>query len=163
MSQRSYASKDLDESAVLALNRAFQTETSPLDSVQLRHFLQQAFHVGLCDKGRDAFLFALEQDAVSSSPNFLWFKARYPRFVYIDRVVVAPSKRGMGLARRLYEELFAAAADGGHVLVTCEVNVRPPNRASDAFHSALHFRAVGRAEIADGEKVVRYLVRSLGI
>ena len=151
---------DIDENAVLALNAAHETETAPLASGQLHALLAEAFHVGLCAQGRDAFLIALDQDAQSPSPNFRWFKARYPHFVYIDRVIVASHKRGLGLARKLYEELFAAAAKAGHVLVGCEVNVQPPNPTSDRFHAALCFSEVGRAAIGEG-KVVRYLVRSI--
>ena len=151
---------DIDESAVLALNAAHETETAPLARGQLHALLAQAFHVGLCAQGRDAFLIALDQDAQSASPNFNWFKSSYPRFVYIDRVIVAGHKRGLGLARKLYEELFAAAAKAGHVLIGCEVNVQPPNPASDGFHEALRFSEVGRAAIREG-KVVRYLVRSI--
>jgi uncharacterized protein len=151
---------DIDERAVLALNAAHEAETAPLTSAQLRALLAQAFHIGLCDRGRDAFLIALDQDAESASPNFHWFKSRHPRFVYIDRVIVARHKRGLGLARKLYAELIATAASAGHVLVGCEVNVQPPNPASDAFHEALRFCEVGRAAIRE-EKVVRYLARSI--
>lgn len=146
---------------MLALNDAHRIETSPLDAEQLRALLVQAFHLGLRGEGRDAFLIALDQDAASASPNFQWFKSRYPRFVYIDRVIVAPHKRGIGLARNLYEELFEAAASAGHVLVGCEVNVEPPNPGSHAFHEALGFGEVGRAAILDGKKLVRYLARAI--
>ena len=50
----------------------------------------------------DAFMLALDQDADYDSPNFLWFRDRYPRFVYVDRIVVATRARGRGLARLLY-------------------------------------------------------------
>jgi uncharacterized protein len=43
----------------------------------------------------------------------------------------------------------------------CEVNVEPPNRASDALHAALGFTRVGWAKIHEGRKTVRYLGRSL--
>ncbi len=151
---------DIDEDAVLALNAAHETETAPLAGAQLHALLAQAFHVGLCARGRDAFLIALDQDAQSASPNFHWFKSRYPRFVYIDRVIVASDRRGLGLARKLYGDLIAAAMQAGHVLIGCEVNVQPPNPASDGFHAALRFCEVGRAAIREG-KVVRYLVRSI--
>jgi predicted GNAT superfamily acetyltransferase len=150
-----------DESAILALNEAHRLETSPLDERKLQALLAQAFHVGLRSAGRDAFLIALDQDAISASPNFQWFKARYKRFVYVDRVIVARNRRGRGLARKLYEELFAAAAHAGHWLVGCEVNVDPPNPKSDALHEALGFTEVGRGFIPDGEKVVRYLARNV--
>jgi len=150
-----------DESAMLALNEAHRTETSALDAPMLHALIAQALHVGLRDRGRDAFLIALDQDALSASPNFQWFKNYSRRFVYVDRVIVAPAKRGRGMARGLYEELFAAAAHAGHSLVGCEVNVEPPNPVSDAFHEALGFTEVGRAAIHDGAKLVRYLVKTI--
>jgi predicted GNAT superfamily acetyltransferase len=150
-----------DEAAILALNRAHVAETSALGAADLRALLAQAFHVGVCARGREAFLIALDQDAIYSSPNFEWFKLRYERFVYIDRVIVAPSARGRGLARLLYEKLFAAAAGARHVLISCEVNVQPPNPASDALHAALGFSEVGRAVLPGGEKRVRYLTRQV--
>jgi len=45
--------------------------------------------------------------------------------------------------------------------VVCEVNSRPPNPESDAFHAALGFVEVGNARIHDGAKDVRYLLRTL--
>jgi predicted GNAT superfamily acetyltransferase len=150
-----------DEAAMLALNRAHVAETSALEAAELRSLLAQAFHVGTCDRGREAFLIALDQDASYSSPNFQWFKSRHERFVYIDRVIVAPSQRGRGLARLLYEELIAAAARARHVIIGCEVNVAPPNPASDAFHAALGFSEVGQAILPGGAKRVRYLVREI--
>ena len=152
---------DLDEAAILALNQAHLTETSALDVTLLRALLAQAFHVGLRDRGSHAFLIALDQDALSQSPNFHWFKSRYERFVYIDRVIVAPSQRGRGMARMLYEELIGAALQAGHGLIGCEVNLEPPNPASDAFHAALGFSEVGRARLAGSGKIVRYLTRRL--
>jgi predicted GNAT superfamily acetyltransferase len=152
---------DVDEQAVLALNAMHEVETAPLDAAGLHAFLDQAFHVGLRDQGREAFLIALDQDAIYASPNFRWFKARYRRFVYVDRVIVASSARGRGLARALYNELFEVAAGAGHSLINCEVNVRPPNPASHAFHASLGFREVGRGARDDEAKIVSYLVRIL--
>ena len=151
----------MDEGAMLELNNEHREETSELDGPKLHALIQQGFHVGLRDSGREAFLISFDQDAISSSPNFQWFKARYKRFVYIDRVIVRSDRRGRGLARSLYAELFAAAAQAGHSLVGCEVNVEPPNPVSDAFHEALGFAEAGRASLSGGEKVVRYLVKAV--
>ncbi len=152
---------DLDAPAVLALNAANEVETSPLDADGLRRLCDAAFHVGLIDQGRSAFLIAFEQDADYASPNFLWFKARYPRFVYVDRIIVAAAARGQSLATRLYDELFTLATNAGHTLVTCEVNVQPPNPASSTFHAAQGFAEVGRGGSADQLKFVAYLARPL--
>lgn len=149
------------EPAILALNNAHAAELSWLEPERLSFLVGEAFlarRIGAVD----AFLLTFDQDAAYDSPNFLWFRQRYPRFVYVDRIAVAPSARGRGLARRLYTHLFEHVAMAGHDLVTCEVNSDPPNPASDAFHAALGFAEVGQASIHGGAKSVRYFARRMG-
>jgi predicted GNAT superfamily acetyltransferase len=109
----------------------------------------------------EAFILAFDQDAPYDGENFLWFKARYRRFVYMDRVVVAEAVRGRGYAKRLYRDLFATAARCGQNLIACEVNTDPPNPASDAFHVGFGFEQVGAASLRSAEKTVRYLLLDL--
>lgn len=149
-----------DEPAVLALNTIHASELSLLDAAGLKRLLGTAYvarRIGQVE----AFMIAFDQDADYSSPNFLWFRERYPHFAYVDRIAVATEARGRGHARRLYEHLFEAARRDGHSVVTCEVNSDPPNPASDAFHTALGFRVVGEAAIYGGERTVRYYERRL--
>ncbi|HUA52432.1 MAG TPA: GNAT family N-acetyltransferase [Candidatus Sulfotelmatobacter sp.] len=148
------------EPAVLALNNAHAVELSWLEPERLAALLRQAFHARRIG-AVDAFLLALDETADYDSPNHAWFRARYRRFVYVDRVVVAPAARGRGYARALYDELFARAAAAGHRRVVCEVNREPPNPLSDAFHAACGFAEVGRAAIHGGRKTVRYLARDV--
>jgi uncharacterized protein len=149
-----------DGEALLALNNAHAVALSWLDPERLAHLVSEAFvarRIGVAD----ALLLTFDQAADYDSPNFLWFRERYPAFVYVDRVVVADGARGRGLARRLYDDLFAAAKAAGHARIVCEVNSDPPNPASDAFHAALGFVAVGTAQIHGGKKTVTYLERVL--
>jgi len=146
--------------ALLALNNAHAVELSWLEPDRLRHLVAEAFlakRIG----ADEALLLAFDQDADYDSPNFLWFRSRYPRFVYVDRIVVAAAARGRGHARRLYLDLFEQAARAGHDRVVCEVNSEPPNPGSDAFHANLGFVEVGAAAIHGGSKTVRYLSRPL--
>ncbi len=145
--------------AALALNNAHAVELSWLERARFDVLIARAFYAGRISD--QAFLLAFDQAADYDSPNFLWFRTRYLRFIYVDRIVVSSSARGQGHARRLYEDLFAATRRAGHDLIVCEVNSRPPNPASDAFHAALGFHEVGRAAIHDGRKAVRYLRRAL--
>jgi predicted GNAT superfamily acetyltransferase len=147
------------DTAALALNNAHAVELSWLDPARFDALIARAFSARRI--GRDAFLLAFDQAADYDSPNFLWFRARTLRFVYVDRIVVAPAARGRGQARRLYDDLFAQARRAGHDQIVCEVNSEPANPASDAFHAALGFSEVGRATIQDGRKAVRYLRRVL--
>jgi len=150
---------ELAEAPILALNNAHEKETSYLSGEKYRQMVAAAFYA----KGvapADAYLIAFDQDGDYDSPNFLWFRDRYDRFAYIDRIVTAPEARGQGLARALYEDLFAQARAGGHTLVGCEVNSDPPNPGSDAFHAKLGFTEAGSTLLANG-KTVRYLVKFL--
>ena len=144
---------------VLALNGLHAAETSELDARRLRGMLDAAF-MALVAPDASAFLIAFDETAAYDSPNFLWFRDRLDRFVYVDRVVVAATARGRGLARRLYDDVAAAALASSRDRVVCEVNLEPPNPASDAFHAALGFFEAGRGSPAPG-KVVRYLERRL--
>ena len=146
--------------AMLALNNAHAEELSWLTPERLARLIDQAFLARRIGE-LDAFVLAFDQDAQYDNPNFLWFRARYPRFVYVDRIVVASSARGKGYARLLYRDLFDHATGAGHARIVCEVNMRPPNPVSDAFHAALGFAEVGTATIHDGRKAVRYLLRRL--
>jgi uncharacterized protein len=145
---------------LLALNNAHAQELSWLAPERLTRLIAEALYARRIGEV-DAFLLAFDQDTDYDSPNFLWFRERYSRFVYVDRIVVAAAARGRGLAGLLYRDLFALAARAGHSVIVCEVNWEPPNPASDAFHEGLGFSEVSRARIHDGRKTVRYLLRRL--
>src|SRR6185312_3741655 len=112
-----------------------------------------------CIGEAEALLLAFDQNAQYDNPNFNWFRQRFDRFVYIDRVVVAPERRGRGLAQALYRALFREAAAGGHERVVCEINWEPPNPTSDAFHAGLGFEQVGLAILPGVGKTVRYFAK----
>jgi predicted GNAT superfamily acetyltransferase len=146
--------------AVLHLNNEHAAELSWLEPDRLSVLIGRAFYARRIGN-LEAFLLAFDQAADYDSPNFLWFRERYRRFVYVDRIAVAKSARGRGHARRLYEHLFSRAVEAGHAIVACEVNSDPPNPASDAFHAALGFQEVGQAALHGGKKSVRYYLRPL--
>jgi hypothetical protein len=150
---------DAGNATALALNNAHAIELSWLEPDRFAGLVGRAFLASHIDSV--AFLLAFDQDADYDSPNFLWFRERLTRFVYVDRIVVAPAARGRGHARQLYDDLFGRARHAGHDQIVCEVNVEPPNPSSDAFHAAQGFREIGGAAIHDGRKTVRYLRRAL--
>ena len=145
----------------LALNRECESQLWPLTEDELRALLDIAYFAKLTGDGQ-AMLIAFDERAPYESPNHRWFRARYPRFVYVDRVAVSESARGAGQARKLYEELMTKARADGHTVICAEVYSDPPNPQSDAFHEAMGFTEVGRAQLPDrGGKTVRYIVREL--
>jgi predicted GNAT superfamily acetyltransferase len=144
---------------LLSLNNAHARALSWLEPERLVHMVRAAFLARRIGQA-NAFLLAFDQDADYGSPNFLWFRSRYKRFVYVDRIVVAPAARGRGYARLLYNDLFQHASRAGHDRVVCEVNADPPNPVSDAFRARLGFVEVGSPTTHDG-KTVRYFSRGL--
>jgi predicted GNAT superfamily acetyltransferase len=145
---------------LLALNNDHAVELSPLTFRELDQIIRASFFSATINAS-EALLIALDQSSAYEHVNFLWFRQRYERFVYVDRVVTSPSARGKGYARALYLDLFRRAKSAGHTQILCEVNLDPPNPVSDAFHTSLGFDEVGRAVIYDGAKTVRYLLRLL--
>ncbi len=149
-----------DQAGLIALNNAHQQETSYLTPEDWSAMIGQSFLAVSIGDGA-GLLITFDQDADYDSPNFLWFQSRLERFVYVDRIIVDGAARGKGYARQLYEALFAAARSTGHDVVTCEVNLDPPNPGSDAFHARMGFEVVGQAELAGTGKTVRYLQKGL--
>jgi uncharacterized protein len=145
---------------ILALSALHETETGHLNRESLTKMLEEAFHSATAAAGKDGYLIAFDQNADYDSENFHWFKSRYDRFVYVDRIVVANQARGRGLAREFYAALFARAKAKGHSRVVCEVNIDPPNPGSLAFHAALGFAEIGQATLENG-KSVSYQERAL--
>ena len=70
--------------------------------------------------------------------------------MYVDRIVVGEGARGAGVGRALYAAVFARARDFGRAEVTCEVNVRPANPGSLAFHARLGFERLEEQETKGG-------------
>jgi predicted GNAT superfamily acetyltransferase len=151
----------LDATVILSLNNEHARETSALDHASLTALLDMAFYARGVDRGATAFLIALDHNASYENPNFAWFKASGKSFVYIDRIIVSSAARGLGIGRLLYDDLFAMAKQAGQSRVVCEVNIEPPNPASESFHIAMGFDGVGQATIHNGAKTVRYFEKTL--
>ena len=146
--------------SLLALNNDHAEELSYKTPQGFRDLLEAASHVRAEPTGR-ALLVAFHEDCTYDSPNFLWFRNRFERFHYIDRVVVSEAARGRGLARKLYGGLESQAMADGRGRLVCEINSVPANPDSDAFHTALGFTPVGEQHLGDRGKNVRYWAKEL--
>jgi uncharacterized protein len=153
--------READFGQILALNAESVHFLSPLDDARLRHLHgQAAYHRVVDDDGTiSAFLLAFREGADYDSPNYAWFAREFPRFLYIDRIVVSMMARGRGLGAQLYNDIIAFAAESGVDKLTCEFDIDPPNPASAKFHAYFGFREVGRQHVGDGKKEVSLQVR----
>ena len=154
---------EADFTAILALNAAVVASTSAMDADRLRllHAMAAYHRVATIDGDIAAFLLAMHHGVAYDSENYRWFAARYPRFAYVDRIVVNAVHAGAGIGARLYRDLFAHARAHGLPIVACEYNVDPPNPASRAFHDRFGFVEVGTQRVAGGSKLVSLQVASV--
>jgi predicted GNAT superfamily acetyltransferase len=149
-----------DRPDLLALNHESVAQLSELDEPRLGWLLSLAHtSLGVEHDGRlAAFALAIAPGTGYDSENYRWFARRFERFLYLDRIVVAPELRRRGLASGLYDAVEQAATPFERMV--CEVNVRPPNEPSLAFHRSRGYVELGR--LAHGEdKLVALLAKEL--
>ena len=157
---RNVRHSDLD--AVLVLNQSEVPHVGSVDVVRMRWYADNATYFRVAATGGEvaAYLVGFRPGVEYTSPNYRWFCEHYDDFAYVDRVAVSADARRSGIATQLYED-FASAMPPAVPVMTCEVNLRPPNASSMAFHRRLGFRQVGSLTSSDGAKEVAMLVKQL--
>ncbi len=157
---RDAEARDLD--ATLVLNEAVVPAVNSLDPDRMRWFFRTADYCRVVNRGGEllGFMIGFFEGSDYASDNYRWFSARYERFAYVDRVAVSDSARRLGVASALYAD-FVTTIGESRALMTCEVNLRPPNPGSLAFHERLGFRQVATQTLDGGSKEVALMVRNL--
>jgi predicted GNAT superfamily acetyltransferase len=155
---RPYAPADLG--AVVAINDGAYPAVPITPADEIAALVAASRLALVVDDGEVAgFLIALAAGREYASENYAWFSARSDDFLYVDRIVLAPRLQGQGVGPRLYAAVEDAARADGATEITCEVNVRPPNPGSLAFHARLGFIEVGRQQTKGGTTEVALLAR----
>jgi predicted GNAT superfamily acetyltransferase len=147
------------------LNDADLLSLSPLTLAGLERLAAIASYlcVAEVDGSPAAFLLAISSETPYEGANFLWFKERYSRFLYVDRIVVGARARRAGIASQLYGSLEAHAGRARAPIITCEINLRPANPESLAFHDRHGFVEVGTRDVENGNKTLSMRVKELAI
>lgn len=145
-----------DFETICDLNLAAVQHTSPMDAARLAVLANlSCYHkVASVNGSVAAFLLAMRDGAAYENENFAWFARKYPRFIYVDRIVVSPAFKGLRIGSLLYEDLFRYARNAAMPVVTCEYNILPPNEASRVFHDKFGFKQQGTQWLAGGTKQV---------
>lgn len=144
-----------DAEIVLQLNLEFERFTSPLTAERLEALRAESalYCVAEVDDTVQAFLLAFAEGAHYDSENYRWFSRHTSSFLYIDRLVVAPSAHRVGLGSALYDHALDFARRHGLARLVCEVDAEPPNPVSDAFHQRFGFREVGSQWLGETKRV----------
>lgn len=151
-----------DHAAVLALNNANVPHVNALSADELTQIvaLSACYFVAEDAEGVLGVVLCIPSGTNYWSENYAWFSARYPRFLYLDRVAVASRLRRGGVGRALYDAVHAAAR-GTWPCVALEVNLRPPNPVSVTFHEMVGYHSVGIREYAGGANAVQMFLKDL--
>ncbi len=149
--------------AMLNLNNDAVPAVNELTHTEFARLLESSAHTiaAFDDDELLGFVVLFSPGADYASENYVWFSERAESlgrdFLYVDRVVVAPSRRSSGVGALLYDRVFREAALSGRAEVTCEVNLDPPNPRSMAFHERRGFAAVGTQVTKGGAFTVSLL------
>lgn len=151
---------DLD--AVRSINELAVPHVNSVSRSRFEGFASDAvyFRVALLDDELAGYLVAFAPGSGYESLNYRWFEAHYDDFIYIDRIAVSEKARRRKVASTLYRDFFEFAR-GRTAMVTCEVNTRPANAESMAFHRSFGFEPVGTQETDGGNKTVCLMARML--
>lgn len=150
---------------LLALNNAAVPHVNELTRADLDALLADAAFARMvvADGDPKGALIVFWPGLDYQSPHYRWFSERFESFLYVDRVMIAEDAKGAGLGRALYDALGRFAEERGAPRITLEVNSKPPNPGSLAFHERQGFRAVGELEHEGGAKRVVLMEKPLGV
>ena len=150
-----------DREAILGLNREGRPGVTALAPAEVDACIARATLFRVAEFGSEiaGYLIAFDTGFSAIGDEYAWFSARYTSFLYVDQIAVASRFRSSGVGSALYNDLAAQAARRDIQRVVCEVNLRPPNPGSLAFHTSLGFAEAGQMEVSDG-RLVSLLERS---
>ena len=156
MEQRRFVIRDAEEKDydfILRVNEENVEVLSPMPRERLELFKEHANVLQVAEVGGEpaAFIICMrEGDDWYDSENYLWFCRAYPKFLYVDRIVLDKPFRHMGLGRFMYQSVFDKAKAEGVPVVTCEVDTVPYNGPSLLFHEVMGFKEVGAQYVRGG-------------
>lgn len=151
---------DQDLSAVLAMNEDSVPHVSSVDLSEMKYYLENANSFLIIEEDREpaGFMIVLQKGLNYESLNYKFFSTNYDEFDYVDRIVITEKYRGRKLGTALYQHL---AKNSEQKLITCEVNLKPPNPNSLGFHKSLGFRKVAEQATEGGKKKVALMVKRI--
>lgn len=176
-----------DAEVILAINAENEPAVGPLDQEKLDYFAKNAPFFVVAEardfagsgqvaeppEGGEAaildpdptvlgFLIGLADDTAGyGSPNYAWFKERFPSFGYIDRVAITAAAQSKGLGPAMYRAFEAWSIGFGKGWLLAEVNTIPDNPHSHHFHQKFGFEESGRAKPYGDDQEVAYYEKGL--
>ena len=135
-----------DDEFILRINDINVEVLSPMDQAKLDFYKRIADILWVIDVDgeRAAFLIGIRDGADYPNENFDFFSRMFPKFLYVDRIVIDEAFRNARLGHKIYNAVKEHALASGVTTVTAEVDTEPVyNNASLIFHEKMGFKEVG--------------------
>lgn len=145
---------------ILRMNKDFVHWLSPLDEGELSSLLELAHYKKQIHEAQGV-LIGYGHDVDYDHKNLKWLRAHFDKFYYIDRIILSAAAQGKGYGRALYADFETQARSLGLPRLVCEVNTKPNNPGSHAFHKALGFKSLGDVDYPDYNAALRYYEKPL--
>lgn len=142
---------------IFKINEGYNPFLGPLRSVDnLRDLVDKSnFSIFLTNKKQIcAFVVCFREDSQYQSMNYKFFKKRFKRFFYVDRIGVVKGFKNKGLGTFIYSKIDDICLNKG-LPICAEVNIVPINEESIKFHEKMGFSKVSEA-YSNPEYGVRY-------
>lgn len=145
----------VDIPALLKINAQSTPGVSALDEQALKGVRAVASYVQVALVGDQVvgYIIGYRHDVPYDGEEYGWFRRHYPTFLYVDQVAVLGSLRRCGIGAHLYRAAEQWALAHGIPMLTCEVNLDPPNPGSLRFHRREGYLPVQALDTQDGRKV----------
>lgn len=149
------------QAQILKINEEFVHWLSPLDEDRLNWLLERADYARQIDNAQ-AILMGYPHDVdYPDHKNLNWLSRHLDNYYYIDRIIIDRAAQGKGYGRILYEDIEIYARNLGYEYLACEVNTKPDNPGSHAFHLKLGFNVLGDQDYPQYDAALRYYAKKL--
>lgn len=154
-------------SKILHMNTEFVHWLCPLDDEALDYILHRAHYQRQINDGAGVLLGYSHNVDYPDHANLTWLRKHAVKtgaphnFFYIDRVIITRCAQGQGLGRKLYDDVIGFARGRGCARLVCEVNTKPNNPRSHAFHASMGFTTIGEVKYPKSDTAVRYYEKRL--
>jgi predicted GNAT superfamily acetyltransferase len=145
-----------DSPQVLRINESGRPGVAPLNDEELTRLLAlpNEHLVATVHDSVVAYVLAFHREAPYDGEEFRALRSAITEpFIYIDQVAVAAGHDGRGLGRALYDELERLAGLRRIGILCCEVNRKPSNPDSLAFHRKMGFEVFSSLAVSEGREV----------
>ena len=145
--------------SIFNLNELNKPALGQIDDLDHIKKLYKSSLLCICTFNEDqltSFTLIMDENSDYQSPNYLFFKSKFAKFLYVDRIAVSDDFQRCGIGSNTYNYIYNLAQKE-KLPFCCEVNIVPLNQQSLDFHKKNGFEIL--EEISFGKKTVAMLVK----